>query len=90
MHQVDIKGGTVLLAVLAYNEQQKDHEKLDALTKAEKALNDDVDSVKKLNGDVASSGERRPSKLLTMPSCISLHSDAFDLTFDNGDEQDKK
>ena len=86
---------TRFIPVLAFYEQQQDHEKFEALTKAPEAgggvKSDDVDSVKKMNGDVkATGGERRPSQLITMPSCISLHSEAYDLTYDKEDEKDNK
>ena len=80
---------------MAFYEQQNGHDKFEALTKkaaASDVKSDDVDSIKKMNGGdvIPISGERRPSKLITMPSCISLHSEAYDLTYDLEDEKDKK
>ena len=75
-----------------------------ALSKeGDKEEDDDVDSVKKMNGEVVSSAaavgtpvtpkgfnkDRRPSKLITVPSCISLHSEIYDLTYDKEDDKDR-
>ena len=89
---------------MAFYEQQYGHMQFAeferALSKGDKE-DDDVDSVKKMNGEVVSSAavgtetpkgfnkDRRPSKLITMPSCISLHSEIYDLTYDKEDDKDK-
>ena len=93
-----------LSSVLAFYEQQYGHMQFAeferALSKEDKE-DDDVDSVKKMNGEVVSSAavgtatpkgfnkDRRPSKLITVPSCISLHSEIYDLTYDKEDDKDK-
>ena len=34
--------------------------------------------------------DRRPSQLISVPSCISLHSEILDLTYDAKETKDKK
>ena len=85
---------------MAFYEQQYGHMQFAeferVLSKPDKE-DDDVDSVKKMNGEVVTgtatpkgfNKDRRPSKLITVPSCISLHSEIYDLTYDKEDDKDK-
>merc|ERR1712136_323150 len=78
------------LTVLAFFEQQHGKEQLDQMERAPLSKNDDdVDSIKKMNGALVvpkkANQERRPSKLITVPSCVSLHSEIYDLTYDKED-----
>ena len=81
--------------MLAFYEQQHGNEKLELAERAPLAPpkdKDDVDSIKKMSNGIsmevpARNQDRRPSKLITVPSCISLHSEIYDLTYDKEDEK---